>query len=153
MGRKTLESMGRTLPKRVNWFITRDTFGLLKAQKVAYSIEEAFSASCCRCSSFQKNLTVFLSLVVVKFLNRPSTFADRLELTHVELVYRVMRITPPFQQHLKVASEQHIDDKLELLLDRNLSKNKAYSFAKSMMHNMIKIEFCRTLGFGLPTPV
>ena len=26
MGRKTLESMGRTLSKRVNWVITRDTF-------------------------------------------------------------------------------------------------------------------------------
>ncbi len=26
MGRKTLESMGRTLPKRVNWVITRDTY-------------------------------------------------------------------------------------------------------------------------------
>ena len=31
MGRKTLESMGRALPKRVNWVITRDPDWSLKA--------------------------------------------------------------------------------------------------------------------------
>ena len=34
MGRKTLESMGRALPKRVNWVITRDADWSLKALKL-----------------------------------------------------------------------------------------------------------------------
>lgn len=33
----------------------------------------------------QKNLTVFLSLVAVKFFKQTIDIADRLELTHVEL--------------------------------------------------------------------
>ena len=43
MGRKTLESMGRTLPKRVNWVITRDNDWSFEGAKVAHSIEDALS--------------------------------------------------------------------------------------------------------------
>lgn len=39
--------------------------------------------------------------------------------------------------------------KLELLLSSQPIKIKYILFAKSTMHNMIKIEFWRTLGFGL----
>jgi len=41
MGRKTLESMGRALPKRVNWVITRDPDWSFEGTKVAHSIEDA----------------------------------------------------------------------------------------------------------------
>ena len=43
MGRKTLESMGRALPKRVNWVITRDTDWSFEGTKVAHTIEDALN--------------------------------------------------------------------------------------------------------------
>lgn len=45
MGRKTLESMGRALPNRVNWVITRDINWQFDGVKVAYSIEDALNAA------------------------------------------------------------------------------------------------------------
>jgi dihydrofolate reductase len=43
MGRKTLESMGRALPNRVNWVITRDLEWQFEGVKVAHSIEDALT--------------------------------------------------------------------------------------------------------------
>lgn len=45
MGRKTLESMGRALPNRVNWIITRDINWQFDGVKIAYSIEDALNAA------------------------------------------------------------------------------------------------------------
>ncbi|CAG2182781.1 unnamed protein product [Oppiella nova] len=41
MGRKTLESMGHALPKRVNWVITRDQDWNFAGVKTAHSIDAA----------------------------------------------------------------------------------------------------------------
>lgn len=41
MGRKTLESMGRALPNRSNWVITRDVNWSFAGTHVAHSIEAA----------------------------------------------------------------------------------------------------------------
>ena len=46
MGRKTLESMGRALPNRVNWVITRDPNWQFDGVKVAHTIEDALNAAC-----------------------------------------------------------------------------------------------------------
>ena len=49
MGRKTLESMGRTLPKRVNWVITRDPNWAFEGTKVAHSIDTSKCVKCGTC--------------------------------------------------------------------------------------------------------
>lgn len=45
MGRKTLESMGRALPNRSNWVITRDVNWSFAGTHVAHSIEAALEGA------------------------------------------------------------------------------------------------------------
>lgn len=68
MGRKTLESMGRTLPNRVNWVITRDINWYFDGVKVAYSIEDALNAAL-EDVKIPKNKHCS-SLVAVKYLSK-----------------------------------------------------------------------------------
>ncbi|WP_180065321.1 dihydrofolate reductase [Acinetobacter sp. YH16037] len=111
MGRKTLESMGRTLPKRVNWVITRDSNWSFEDTKVAYSIDEALTQAVADVASSEKPTSLFI-IGGGEIFKQTIGIADRLELTHVELDVQgdahYPEIPADFQ---KVASEQHIDDK------------------------------------------
>ena len=69
MGRKTLESMGRALPKRVNWVITRDPDWSFEGVKVAHTIEDALTQAVADVQA-SENRMLFLSLAAVKSLNR-----------------------------------------------------------------------------------
>lgn len=111
MGRKTLESMGRTLPKRVNWVITRDSNWSFEGTKVAYSIDEALTQAVADVASSEKPTSLFI-IGGGEIFKQTIGIADRLELTHVELNVQgdahYPEIPADFQ---KVASEKHIDDK------------------------------------------
>ena len=111
MGRKTLESMGRTLPKRVNWVITRDSNWSFEGTKIAYSIDEALTQAVADVASSEKPTSLFI-IGGGEIFKQTIGIADRLELTHVELDVQgdahYPEIPADFQ---KVASEQHIDDK------------------------------------------
>jgi dihydrofolate reductase len=69
MGRKTLESMGRALPNRVNWVITRDINWHFDGVKIAYSIEDALNAALEDVKTPKSKL--YSLLVVVKSLSKP----------------------------------------------------------------------------------
>ena len=60
MGRKTLESMGRTLPKRINWVITRDREWQFTGTKVAYSIEDALRQAVADVKASEKPNSIFI---------------------------------------------------------------------------------------------
>ena len=60
MGRKTLESMGRTLPNRVNWVITRDHNWSFEGTKVAYSIEDALTQAVADVQASEKPTSIFI---------------------------------------------------------------------------------------------
>ena len=111
MGRKTLESMGRVLPKRVNWVITRDRNWSFAGTKVAYSIEDALTQAISDVHTSEKTSTIFI-IGGGEIFKQTLAIADRLELTHVELDVQgdahYPEILPEFK---KVAAEQHIDDK------------------------------------------
>lgn len=111
MGRKTLESMGRTLPKRVNWIITRDQNWAYEGAKVAHSIEDALSQAMLDVSQSEKPNSLFI-IGGGEIFAQTLDIADRLELTHVALDVQgdahYPEIPSSFQ---KVASEQHVDDK------------------------------------------
>lgn len=111
MGRKTLESMGRTLPKRVNWVITRDLNWSFDATKIAHSIEEALTLAVADVQASEKPESIFI-IGGGEIFKQTLHIADRLELTHVELDVQGDAHYPavPSAFH-KVASEQHIDDK------------------------------------------
>lgn len=84
MGRKTLESMGRTAPKRVNWVITRDADWSYAGAKVAHSIEEALTLSAQDVKASEKPESIFI-IGGGEIFKQTLDIADRLELTHVEL--------------------------------------------------------------------
>lgn len=111
MGRKTLESMGRTLPKRVNWVITRDSNWAFEGTKIAHSIEDALTQAVEDVQASEKPDTLYI-IGGGEIFKQTLEFADCLELTHVELDVQgdayYPEIPPEFK---KVASEQHIDDK------------------------------------------
>ncbi|WP_407307207.1 dihydrofolate reductase [Acinetobacter sp.] len=111
MGRKTLESMGRTLPKRVNWVITRDSNWSFEGIKVAYSIEDALAQAVSDVKVSEKPDSIFV-IGGGEIFNQTMDIADRLELTHVELDVQGNAYYPEIPAEFKkVASEQHIDDK------------------------------------------
>lgn len=111
MGRKTLESMGRTLPKRVNWVITRDLDWHFDGTKVAYSIEDALTQAVADVQDSEKPSTLFI-IGGGEIFKQTLSIADRLELTHVELDVQGDAHYPDIPAEFKkIASEQHIDDK------------------------------------------
>lgn len=111
MGRKTLESMGRTLPKRVNWVITRDLEWNFTGTKIAYSVEDALSQAVADVKASEKPSTLFI-IGGGEIFKQTLPIADRLELTHVALDVQGDAHYPDIPADFKkVASEQHIDDK------------------------------------------
>ena len=111
MGRKTLESMGRTLPNRVNWIITRDLDWNFDGTKVAHSIEDALSQAVADVKASEKPSTLFI-IGGGEIFNQTLSIADRLELTHVALDVQGDAHYPDIPADFKkIASEQHIDDK------------------------------------------
>ncbi len=110
MGRKTLESMGRALPNRVNWVITRDPSWQFEGVKVAHSIEDALNEALTDVQHSEK-----ASLFIIgggEIFTQTLKIADRLELTHVDLDVQgdahYPKISEDFQ---KVNSEHHQDEK------------------------------------------
>ncbi|APU49723.1 dihydrofolate reductase [Acinetobacter junii] len=110
MGRKTLESMGRALPNRVNWVITRDPLWQFEGVKVAYSIEDALNEALTDVQHSEK-ASVFI-IGGGEIFTQTLNIADRLELTHVDLDVQgdahYPKISEDFQ---KVNSEHHQDEK------------------------------------------
>lgn len=111
MGRKTLESMGRTLPNRVNWVITRDHNWSFEGTKVAYSIEDALTQAVADVQASEKPTSIFI-IGGGEIFKQTMNITDRLELTHVELDVQGDAYYPEIPTEFKkIAAEQHIDDK------------------------------------------
>lgn len=111
MGRKTLESMGRLLPNRVNWVITRDPSWQFEGAKVAHSIEEALQQAHADVLASEKADCVFI-IGGGEIFKQSIQIADRLELTHIQLDVQGDTHYPALpEQFNKISTEQHIDDK------------------------------------------
>ncbi len=83
MGRKTFESIGRPLPNRINWVITRDTHWSADGIKVAHSIEDALQQAIFDLEQVEKQ-----SLFIIgggEIFKQTLAITDRLEITHIEL--------------------------------------------------------------------
>ena len=110
MGRKTLESMGRALPNRVNWVITRDTEWQFDGVKVAHTIEDAMNGALTDAQHAEK-----ASLFIIgggEIFTQTLAIADRLELTHIDLDVQGDAHYPQISGDFKkVNSEQQIDEK------------------------------------------
>lgn len=111
MGRKTLESMGRALPNRVNWVITRDPHWSFDGVKVAHSIEDALSQALPDVQASAQPDRIFI-IGGGEIFKQSISIADRLELTHIELDVQGDAHYPEIPECFKkLESEQHFDDK------------------------------------------
>lgn len=80
MGRKTFESIGKPLPNRINWVITRDTAWTADGVKVAHSLEQALELASNDCTNGK------LFIIGGGEIYRQSIdIADVLEITRVDL--------------------------------------------------------------------
>lgn len=117
MGRKTLESMGRALPKRVNWVITRDTNWTFDGVKTASSIEDALEQAIPNVLASEKPESIFI-IGGGEIFKQTMHIADRLELTHVDLNVDGDVFYPSIPTEFKkIASESHIDDKTAIAFE------------------------------------
>lgn len=117
MGRKTLDSMGRALPKRVNWVITRDTNWSFEGVKTAHSIEQALELAIPDVLASEKPDSIFI-IGGGEIFKQTMAIADRLELTHVELDVQGDAHYPEIPKEFnKVSSESHIDDKTAIAFE------------------------------------
>ncbi|WFF38186.1 dihydrofolate reductase [Moraxella nasibovis] len=80
MGRKTFESIGKPLPNRINWVITRDKAWRADGVKVAHSLEQALTLASDDCTDGK------LFIIGGGEIYRQSIdIADILEITRVDL--------------------------------------------------------------------
>ena len=116
MGRKTLESMGRALPNRINWVITRDPHWQFEGVRVAHSIEDALNGAVTELQHAEKS-----SLFIIgggEIFTQTLNIADRLELTHVELDVQGDAHYPTIPEYFhKVRTEQHCDEKTNIVFE------------------------------------
>lgn len=111
MGRKNFDSIGRPLPKRVNWVITRNLDWSFEGVKVAYSINEALESSISDVLNSEKPNTIFI-IGGGEIFHQTLDIADRLEITHVDFDAQGDVFYPSIPAEFKkTASEQHVDDK------------------------------------------
>ncbi|MDO4441288.1 MAG: dihydrofolate reductase [Moraxella sp.] len=83
MGRKTFESIGKPLPNRINWVITRDKTWVADGVKVAHSLEQALAlASLDVLANGQDKLFIIGGAEIYR---QTLDIADILEITRVDL--------------------------------------------------------------------
>ena len=117
MGRKTLESMGRALPKRVNWVISRDENWAFENVKTANSIESALDQAIPDVLAPEKPESIFI-IGGGEIFKQTIHIADRLELTHVALDVQGDAHYPEIPTEFKkTSSESHIDDKTAIAFE------------------------------------
>ncbi|MCF9033457.1 dihydrofolate reductase [Acinetobacter nectaris] len=111
MGRKTLESMGRALPKRMNWVITRDASWQFDGVKTASSIEEALENSLDDVANSTQPSKVFI-IGGGEIFTQTINIADCLELTHIDLAVESGNAYYPNipNEFHKVSSSEHYDE-------------------------------------------
>lgn len=111
MGRKTLESMGRALPKRSNWVITRDPNWSFEGVQTALTIEDALNQAINDVKQSEQPDRIFI-IGGGEIFKQTLDIADRLELTHVELDVQGDTHYPEIPNEFKkVSSEKQFDEK------------------------------------------
>ena len=83
MGRKTYDSMGRALPNRINWVLTRDESWQKDGLKVAHDLDHILHQACNDLKQ-QGHSSLFI-IGGAEIFKQTMDIADRLELTHVNL--------------------------------------------------------------------
>lgn len=84
MGRKTFESMGKALPNRTNWVITRDVNWQADGVKIAHDLEHAMILASEDVAFSEQKQSLFI-IGGGEIFQQTLPMMDRLEITQVEL--------------------------------------------------------------------
>lgn len=117
LGRKNFDSIGRPLPNRINWVITRNHEWNFDGVKVAHSIDEALNNAIEDVKKSEKPNTIFI-IGGGEIFQQTINFTDRLELTHVDIRVDGDVFYPEIPAEFKkIATESHIDDKTAIAFE------------------------------------
>jgi len=105
MGRKTYESIGKPLPRRLNIIISRDTSFRAQGCIVAHSLEEALNQA----KEIEKEEVFIIGGGQIYELGLK--FADKLYLTLVNGIYGADTFFPDYSLFTKVISKEEKEEK------------------------------------------
>lgn len=106
MGRKTFESIGKPLPNRTNWVITRNTAWQHEGVKVAHSLEAALLNASDDAKISQKTNILFIIGGGEIFI-QSLPICDRLEITRINLDINGDAFYPTIGNEFTKISETH----------------------------------------------
>lgn len=111
MGRKTFDSLGRLLPKRIHHVITRDTNWHYDGVKVAYDLDTAIKNAKADASALGTDKVFIIGGGEIYRQSLP--MADILEITHIELDIQGDTFYPDVPDGFKKVwqSDKQTDDK------------------------------------------
>lgn len=108
MGRKTYDSMGRALPNRVNWVLTRDAAWTAQNVKVAHDLTSLLNMAVEDVKALNQS-----SLFIIggaEIFKQTMLFSDRLEITHVDLDVNGDTFYPSIPEQFVAESRQAAQD-------------------------------------------
>ena len=83
LGRKNFDSIGRPLPNRVSWVLTRDTAWQADGVKVAHSLEQLLDGAAADAKALGQNQIFVIG--GAELYRQTLEISDRLEVSHVDL--------------------------------------------------------------------
>lgn len=110
MGRKTFASIGRPLPNRINLVVTRQTDWSAEGVEITHSLDDALNRAA-QVAVTQQKQSIFV-IGGADFYQQTLPFADRLELTHVELDVQGDAHYPAIpSDFIPAPADAHVDEK------------------------------------------
>lgn len=106
MGRKTFESMGRALPNRINWVITRDKHWSAEGVKIAHSLQDALLQAQLDVANCEKNQSLFI-IGGGEIFKSTLAIMDRLEITRVDLDVKGDTFYPSIPDDFSLCHQQY----------------------------------------------
>src|SRR4030042_5157517 len=109
MGRKTFESLGRSLPNRTNIVVTRDKMFEIPGVTIARSLQEAIETAKREENKENRVNKVNREIFIIgggQIYEQAIKFADKLYLTLVEGEYEADTFFPDYSEFKKVVSEE-----------------------------------------------
>lgn len=108
MGRKTYDSMGRALPNRSNWVLTRDPHWQADAVQCAHSVQDMLTQASADVK--QRGQSSLFIIGGAELFRQTMPWTDRLELTHVALNVQGDTFYPAIPSHFVAQSRQPMQD-------------------------------------------
>jgi len=106
MGRKTFESLGRSLPNRTNIVVTRDKMFEIPGVVIARSLEEAIEAAINEENRVNRENREIFIIGGGQIYEQAIKFADKLYLTLVEGEYEADTFFPDYSEFKRVILEE-----------------------------------------------